>query len=46
MMEIGRDVESDPASLHGTERAANDDAGEAPVAPFPLEPPELPPETS
>jgi hypothetical protein len=46
MMEIGRDVDSDPTSLHGTERGANDDAGEAPVAPFPLEPPGLPPETS
>jgi hypothetical protein len=38
MMEIGRDVEGDPTSLFGSERDANDDAGNAPVAPFPLEP--------
>jgi hypothetical protein len=38
MMEIGRDVESDPTFLHGTERDGNDDAGDTPAAPFPLEP--------
>lgn len=38
MMEIGRDVEGDPTFLHGTERDNNDDAGEAPAAPFPLDP--------
>ena len=38
MMEIGRNLEGDPTSLDGTERDGNDDAGNAPVAPFPLEP--------
>jgi hypothetical protein len=38
MMEIGRDLEGDPTTLFGSERDANDDAGNAPVAPFPLEP--------
>ena len=38
MMEIGRNLEGDPTSLDGTERDSNDDAGDAPVAPFPLEP--------
>jgi len=37
-MEIGRDVEGDPSFVHGTERDGNDDAGDAPVAPFPLDP--------
>ena len=46
MMEIGRDVEDDPSFLHGSERDGNDDAGNTPVAPFPLEAPKLPPETS
>jgi hypothetical protein len=46
MMEIGRDVENDPSFLHGSERDGNDDAGNAPAAPFPLEPSKLPPETS
>ena len=40
MMEIARDVEGDPTFLHGTERDGNDDAGNAPVAPFPLDPPQ------
>jgi hypothetical protein len=38
MMEIGRDVESDPTFLYGTERTANDNAGATPAAPFPLDP--------
>jgi hypothetical protein len=38
MMEIGRDVEHDPTFLHGAERDGNDDAGDTPAAPFPLEP--------
>ena len=38
MMEIGRDVESDPSFLHGSERDGNDDAGNTPVPPFPLDP--------
>jgi hypothetical protein len=38
MMEIGRNVEDDPTFLHGSERDGNDDAGDAPVAPFPLDP--------
>jgi L-lysine epsilon oxidase-like protein len=38
MMEIGRDLEGDPTTLSGTERGGNDDAGNAPAAPFPLEP--------
>jgi hypothetical protein len=42
MMEIGRD--GDPIKPHGTERDGNDNAGETPVAPFPLEP--SPPATS
>ncbi|WFU44159.1 LodA/GoxA family CTQ-dependent oxidase [Bradyrhizobium sp. CB82] len=46
MMEIGRDVENDINDLHGTERDANDNAGNVPVAPFPLEAEKLPPETS
>jgi hypothetical protein len=46
MMEIGRDVENDPTFLHGTERDANDDTGNIPVAPFPLEATKLPPKTS
>jgi hypothetical protein len=46
MMEIGRDVENDPSFLHGSERGGNDDAGNTPVAPFPLDAPKLPPETS
>jgi hypothetical protein len=40
MMEIGRDVENDPALLHGKERDSNDEAGDTPVRPFPLEPSE------
>jgi hypothetical protein len=40
MMEIGRDVEQDPSFVHGTERDGNDNAGAAPVAPFPLDPPQ------
>jgi hypothetical protein len=46
MMEPGRDVENDPTSLHGSERDQNDNAGDPPVAPFPLEPTEPPPGTS
>ena len=46
MMEVGRDVENDPTFLHGTERDGNDNAGNTPVAPFPLEAEKLPPETS
>ncbi len=46
MMEIGRDVENDPSFLHGSERDGTDDAGNAPAAPFPLEPSKLPLETS
>jgi hypothetical protein len=38
MMDIGRDFEDDPLSLDGTERDANDDTGDTPVAPFPVEP--------
>jgi hypothetical protein len=38
MMEIARDVEGDPTFLHGAERDGNDNAGNAPVAPFPLDP--------
>lgn len=38
MMEIGRDVEGDPTFLHGSERDGNDNAGNTPSAPFPLEP--------
>ena len=38
MMEIGRDLEGDPTFLFGSERDGNDDAGNTPVAPFPLEP--------
>ena len=45
-LEIGRDVENDPSFLHGSERDGTDDAGNAPAAPFPLEPSKLPPETS
>ena len=40
MMEIGRDVENDPFLLHGSERDDNDEAGDTPAAPFPLEPPQ------
>jgi hypothetical protein len=39
MMDIARDVENDPTYLHGTERDGNDNSGNAPVAPFPLQPP-------
>jgi hypothetical protein len=39
MMEIGRDLENDPSFLSGSERDANDDAGDAPAKPFPLDPP-------
>jgi L-lysine epsilon oxidase-like protein len=46
MMEIARDVENDITFLHGTERDANDTAGDVPVAPFPVEAEKLPPETS
>lgn len=46
MMEVGRDIENDPTFLHGTERDGNDNAGNTPVAPFPLEAEKLPPETS
>lgn len=46
MMEIARDVEGDINFLHGTERNANDTAGDVPVAPFPVEAEKLPPETS
>jgi L-Lysine epsilon oxidase N-terminal len=38
MMDIGRDVENDVTYLHGAERDGNDNAGAAPVAPFPLGP--------
>jgi L-Lysine epsilon oxidase N-terminal len=38
MMDIARDVENNIDSLHGSERDANDNAGNAPVAPFPLKP--------
>jgi hypothetical protein len=38
MMEIGRNLGGNPKSLSGTERDGNDDAGNAPAAPFPLEP--------
>lgn len=38
MMEVGRDLEADPTTLSGTERDGNDDVGNAPTAPFPLEP--------
>jgi hypothetical protein len=38
MMEIGRNLGGNPKSLSGTERDGNDDAGNTPVAPFPLEP--------
>ncbi|MDA9406497.1 MULTISPECIES: LodA/GoxA family CTQ-dependent oxidase [unclassified Bradyrhizobium] len=38
MMEVGRDLEGSPRSLDGTERDGNDDVGDAPTAPFPLEP--------
>jgi hypothetical protein len=37
-MEIARDLEGEPDNLYGSERDANDDAGDAPVAPFPLKP--------
>lgn len=37
-MEIGRDIENDHTFVYGTERDGNDDVGDAPVAPFPLEP--------
>ncbi|AMA60160.1 LodA/GoxA family CTQ-dependent oxidase [Bradyrhizobium sp. CCGE-LA001] len=43
MMEIARDVENDINFLHGTERDANDTAGDEPVAPFPVEAVQLPP---
>jgi hypothetical protein len=46
MMEIARDVENDITFLHGTERDANDTAGDVPVAPFPIEAEQPPPETS
>lgn len=39
MMEVGRDVNDDPFEIHGSERDDNDEAGETPTAPFPLEPP-------
>jgi hypothetical protein len=38
MMEIGRRVEGSATFPQGTERDGNDDAGDTPVAPFPLEP--------
>jgi hypothetical protein len=38
MMEVARNVDGDPLTLHGSERDPNDDAGATPVAPFPLEP--------
>jgi hypothetical protein len=38
MMEIGRDTKDDPSKLSGSERDANDNAGDPPAAPFPLEP--------
>ncbi|MGO7860192.1 LodA/GoxA family CTQ-dependent oxidase [Rhizobium ruizarguesonis] len=38
MMEVARNTDDDQDSLRGTERDANDDAGEAPEVPFPLEP--------
>jgi hypothetical protein len=46
MMEVGRDVEDDPSFLHGSERDGNDNAGNTPVAPFPLEAVKPPPVTS
>lgn len=38
MMEVGRDVEDDPFTLHGSERDENDEAGTTPTAPYPLDP--------
>jgi hypothetical protein len=38
MMDVGRDVENDPTFVHGTERTANDDVGDDPVPPFPVDP--------
>jgi hypothetical protein len=38
MMDIGRDVDNNPDALRGAERDGNDNAGDAPVAPFPLDP--------
>jgi hypothetical protein len=46
MMEIGRDVVDDPIVPRGTERDGNDNVGNAPVAPFPLEAVKPPSETS
>ncbi len=40
MMGIGRNLENDPFFLIGTERDSNDNAGERPEAPFPLDPPQ------
>jgi len=38
MMEVGRDANSDPFNLVGTERDPGEDVGDTPAAPFPLKP--------